>query len=303
MGLDRGTRLIRRGRLHVAPVSHITLLPRVAPGYVAALMAVLLALGAVVAWWARFVAPFRMQVKQVAIQLPRKHPELDGLTIAFVTDTHVGPHFRAADLAPVVDELQKLKPDLVLFGGDFICESPRFISEAAPVIGEMARSGRLGAFGVLGNHDLANLRERVVPPLEEAGVPILQNQSVRVETGHGDLWLVGVDDAQLGEPDLEAAYRDVPVDAASICLWHAPDVAEQAAPFGSFLMLSGHTHGGQVRLPGIGPLAAPELGEKHVQGRFQFGDMELYVSTGLGIYRPPVRLNCPPELTIIRLIA
>lgn len=286
-----GTSLRGRGRL------------RVAPGYVAAAFALVLVVGAVIAWWARFVAPFRMQVKQVAIQLPRKHQELDGLTIAFVTDTHVGPHFRASDLEPVIDELRKLQPDLVLFGGDFICESPRFISEVAPVAGEMARTGRLGAYGVLGNHDLANLRERVVPPLEAVGVSILQNESARIATGKGDLWLAGIDDSLLGEPDLEAAYRDIPVDAASICLWHTPDVAEQAAPFGSFLMLSGHTHGGQVRLPGLGPLATPEMGEQHVQGRFQVGDMELYVSPGLGIYRPPVRFNCPPELTVIRLVA
>ena len=262
-----------------------------------------LVLGAVVAWWSRFVAPFRMQVKQVAVQLPRRHSELDGLTIAFVTDTHVGPHFRAADLAPVVIALEKLQPDIVLFGGDFICESPRFIREVAPVAGQMASTARLGAWGVMGNHDLANLRERVVPPLEEAGVRILANQAVQVDTGQGDLWIVGVDDPLLGEPDLAAAYRDVPVDAASICLWHVPDVAEEAVPFGSFLMLSGHTHGGQVALPGIGPLATPDMGEKYVQGRFQLGDMELYVSPGLGIYRPPVRFNCPPELTIIRLIA
>jgi predicted MPP superfamily phosphohydrolase len=239
----------------------------------------------------------------VAVQLPRRHPELDGLTIAFVTDTHVGPHFRASDLDPVVDELEKLRPDIVLFGGDFICESPRFIREIAPVVGQMAKTARLGAWGVMGNHDLANLRERVVPPLEEVGVTILANQAVAIETGHGELWVVGIDDPLLGEPDLEAAYRDVPVDAASICLWHVPDVAEDAAPFGSFLMLSGHTHGGQVRLPGIGPLATPDMGERYVQGRFQFGDMELYVSPGLGIYRPPVRFNCPPELTVIRLIA
>ena len=270
---------------------------------IAILFAAIVAIGAVVAWWSRFVAPFRMQVRNVAVQLPRKHQSLDGLTIAFVTDTHVGPHFRASDLFPVVDELRKLQPDLVLFGGDFICESPRFITEIAPVIGEMAATGRLGAFGVMGNHDLANLRERVVPPLEEVGLRILENQAVRIETGRGDLWIVGVDDSLLGEPDLEAAYRDVPVDAASICLWHAPDVADQAAPFGSFLMLSGHTHGGQVRLPAIGPLATPELGEEYVQGRFRFGDMELYVSPGLGIYRPPVRFNCPPELTVIRLVA
>src|SRR5690606_73782 len=174
--------------------------------------------------------------------------------------------------------------------------------QTAPMMGRMARTARYGAWGVMGNHDLANLRGRVMPPLEDEGISLLANQAVAVETDRGPLWIVGVDEAILGSPDLDAAFKDVPVDAAAICLWHEPDLAEKAAPYGPFLQLSGHTHGGQVRLPIIGPLAAPNMGRKYVQGRFQIEDMELYVSRGLGVYRPPVRFNCSPELTIIRLL-
>ena len=267
------------------------------------LMAILgFATGLLVAWWARYRAPFRVRVRQVVVQLPRKHQGLAGLTIAFVTDTHVGPHFRASSLEPLVDDLVAMRPDVVVFGGDYISESPRFLNEAAPVLARIAQTGRYGAWGVLGNHDMANSRTRVMPALQEAGIPILVNEAVRVQTDRGALWLVGIDDGLLGEPNLDAAFAPVPPDAAAICLWHEPDRVQESAPYGAFLQLSGHTHGGQVRLPLIGPLAAPSLGETHVQGRFQVGDMELYVSPGLGIYRPPVRLNCPPELTIVRLI-
>lgn len=259
-------------------------------------------LGAVVAWRARFVNPFRFEVRDVVVQLPRKHRHLAGLTIAFVTDTHVGPHFKASDLEPVVHQLEGIRPDVVLFGGDYICESPRFMRQTAPVLGQMARTATYGAWGVMGNHDLSNTRARVMPPLEDEGISLLANQAVKIVTDRGDLWLVGIDDALLGRPDVEQAFADVPVDAATICLWHEPDKVEESAPFGAFLQLSGHTHGGQVKIPGIGPLATPLLGKRYVEGRFQIGDMELYVSRGLGMYRPPVRLNCPPELTVIRLI-
>jgi len=259
-------------------------------------------IGVLMAWRARFIAPYRAQVRHVVVQVPRKHRNLAGLTIAFVTDTHVGPHFAASDLEPVVTRLEEIGPDIVLFGGDYICESPRFIATAAPVMGRIAATGRSGAWGVMGNHDLSNLRERVVPQLEAAGISILTNDAVCVETEQGEIWIVGIDDGLIGEPDLDAAFSKVPPDGAAICLWHEPDLIEESAPYGAFLQLSGHSHGGQVRLLGIGGIAAPLLGKRYPLGRYEIGDGELYVSSGLGMYRPPVRFNCPPELTIVRLI-
>lgn len=258
--------------------------------------------GCLVAVWARFVEPRRFRVVHVPVQLPRRHRHLAGLRIAFVADLHVGPHTRASAMTPVVEKLRAIEPDLVLFGGDYICESPRFMAEVTPVLGQMARTGKLGAYSVLGNHDIANFRERVQRPLEAEGISVLVNDARRVATDRGDLWIVGVDDVLLGRPDLARAFRDVPPHEAAICLWHEGDLAAKAAPYGAFLQLSGHSHGGQVRLPVVGPLASPKLGRTYVLGRYQIEDMELYVSAGLGMYRPPVRLNCPPELTIIQLI-
>lgn len=261
-----------------------------------------LLLVAVLAWRARYVAPYRAEVVHVVVQLPRKHRHLAGLTIGFVTDTHVGPHFAASHLEPIVERLKIIQPDILLFGGDYICESPRFMTGAADALGRMASTARFGAWGVLGNHDLANLRERVAPALENSGIKILANKAACVATDRGELWIVGVDDAQLGDVDLVRAFTDVPTDATAICLWHEADLAEESAPFGAFLQLSGHSHGGQVRLPWIGPIATPTMGKRYVRGRYRIDDMQLYVSSGIGVYRPPVRFNCPPELTIVRLI-
>jgi len=98
-----------------------------------------------IAWYARFVHPFRLRIGQEVIQLPRQHSELDGLTIAFVTDTHIGPHFSTSDLVPVIDHLKELMPDILLLGGDYISESPRFMDDAARSISEMVETARFGA--------------------------------------------------------------------------------------------------------------------------------------------------------------
>ncbi len=259
--------------------------------------------GVVFALVTRFFLPFRPRITQVVVSLPRAHQHLSGLCIAYVTDTHVGPAFSAERLQPVMDALRREKPDILLFGGDFISESPRFLDTATSALGKMVSSSRYGAYAVLGNHDISNVRSRVTCALREVDIQVLQNEATCIETHAGDLWIAGVDDAIMGRADVEMTFRQVPCEAACICLWHEPDHAEIAERFGPFLQLSGHTHGGQVRLPMIGPLALPLLGRRYPSGRYQVGNMTLYVSNGIGMYRPPVRLNCPPELVMVRLLA
>jgi predicted MPP superfamily phosphohydrolase len=259
--------------------------------------------GLALAIYARYVEPFHVRVRHVTFQVPRKHAHLDGLRIAFVTDTHVGPHFSAKNLDPIVREMERLKPDLVLFGGDYISESPRYIDGIVEPIARIAAAGKLGAYSVLGNHDISNVRTRVSTAVQNAEIRVLANESARIGFGGGDLWVVGIDDALLGRPNLTAAFSEVPADAPSIALWHEPDLAAYAAPFGPLLQLSGHTHGGQIRIPGVGEIAVPKLGRQFPDGRYEIEDMTLIVSRGIGIYRPPVRLNCPPEVLVIHIVA
>ncbi|MGC4190822.1 MAG: metallophosphoesterase [Thermomicrobiales bacterium] len=259
--------------------------------------------GAVTALIARFVIPFRPRVNHQVFMLPRNHADLSGLRLAYVSDTHVGPTFTVRNLQTIVRALRREKPDILLLGGDYVSQSPYFIDEIAPSIAEMTATARFGSWAVIGNHDVSNVRSRVERMLHEAGAEVLVNRAVEVETDRGPLWLAGIDDLLLGRPDPAAAFAEVPADAACICLWHEPDAAEEAAAYAPFLMLSGHTHGGQVRLPGIGPLALPKAGKRFASGRFTIGDMTLFVSNGVGLYRPPVRLGCPPELVMIHLVA
>lgn len=258
-------------------------------------------LGGAIAFYARRVHPYRPRLEFVDMPLPSSAARLDGVRIAFVSDTHVGPHFPAEALERTIALVEQSRPDLLLFGGDYISESPRFLSPALAQLDRMACAARYGAFAVLGNHDASNGIERVAEAFAGSSIRLLRNESTRVDLRDDYLWIVGVDEGLLGSPNVEAAFADVPAGEPAIALWHEPDYAEAVAPFRPLLMLSGHTHGGQVRLPPIGPLALPLAGRRYSSGRFTVDGMPLYVSRGVGIYRPPVRLNCPPEVTVITL--
>lgn len=269
-----------------------------------ALTGVLFAItGLLTAAYARFVAPFRLRITHTMVQLPRTHRHLGGTTLAFIADTHVGPHFSAKALDPVIQVLRRANPDVALFGGDYIAESPRYLESAREPLTAMAYTAKFGAWGVFGNHDIANIRERVADSLADTGITLLTNDAAEVVTDKGSFWLAGIDDILLGKDRPAEAFRKIPADGLTIAIWHEADHAEKLEPFGPLLMLSGHSHGGQIRLPVLGPIAAPKLGKKYDSGRYTIGDMTLFVSNGIGMYRPPVRFNCPPEVVFVHLIA
>jgi hypothetical protein len=224
------------------------------------------------------------------------------MRIGFVADTHLGSVMRPADIDRALALLLAAEPDLLLFGGDYVSESPRHIIEAAAVLGNVAGATRFGSLAVLGNHDLANGAGRMTVALEKYGIQVLRNASARVGDDTGELWIAGIDDALLGCPDAGRAFAGVPSRARALALWHEPDGAEQAADRGAFLQLSGHSHGGQVRLPIAGPIAAPAGGKRFVKGLNFAAGMPVYTSRGVGVYRPPVRFRCPPEVALITLI-
>ncbi len=257
----------------------------------------------VVAWWSLKIAPRRPQLERITLQLPPHHPELDGVRIGFITDTHIGPTFRPADLQPAVSLLADEAPDLVLMGGDFASESPRYAGQAAASLAPLADASRLGALAVLGNHDMECGAEKVVSAFAAVNIRVLRNEAVRVEIQGGALWIAGIDEVTHFNHAASTAFLQIPPGAAVLALWHEPDFAEQPAELGAFAQLSGHTHGGQIRFPFVGPLVLPRFGRRFIMGLYRVGSMQLYVSRGAGVYRPPVRLRCPPEVTLVTLRA
>lgn len=259
--------------------------------------------GVVIGWWSLAIAPRRPRLERISLSLPPEHAGLDGFRIGFITDTHIGPTFRPVDLASSVDLLVAETPDLILMGGDFASESPRNAGQAAAALAPLVSAARLGALAVLGNHDMECGAAKVAAALECTGVRVLRNEATPIETGHGTLWIAGIDEVTHHNHDAAATFRSIPPAAAILALWHEPDLAEQAAERGAFAQLSGHTHGGQIRFPFIGPLVLPRFGRRFISGHFDIAGMSLYVSRGAGVYRPPVRLRCPPEVTLVTLVA
>jgi predicted MPP superfamily phosphohydrolase len=251
---------------------------------------------------ARHVAPYRPVLERVDIRVPTGVETPPRLRIGFLADTHVGSVIRAADIDRALALLLAAGPDLLLFGGDYVSESPRHISDAAAVLGNVANTTRFGSLAVLGNHDYANGAERMAAALEQRGVRVLRNESVRAGDDTGELWIAGIDDALLGSPDPQRAFASVPASAGAIALWHESGWAEQVVQCGAFLQLSGHSHGGQVQLPVAGPIATPAGGRRFVEGLNFVAGMPVYTTRGVGVYRPPLRFRCPPEVTSVTLI-
>ena len=253
--------------------------------------------GGAAAWHARHRAPRDVKLRHIRIGTPF----LGGTDIraGFVTDTHVGPTVSAADLDRAMQLIMAEEPDLLLLGGDFVSESPRYLPETASVIGNYVRDLPLGALAVFGNHDYSNDVPRMERLLAAEDVRVLRNESVHL-AGPG-LWIAGIDDAILSTPDIPRTFSKVPENAPVVALWHEPDGADQVAPYGAMLQLSGHSHGGQVRLPVVGHVAAPPGGRRYVSGLYNVSGMPVYTSHGVGAYRPPVRYRCAPEVTLVSL--
>jgi predicted MPP superfamily phosphohydrolase len=198
-----------------------------------------------------------------------------------------------------------LSPDLVLVTGDFVTRgSLTFVASrhAAHRSAEILTTLKAPqTYTILGNHDVAVSASLVIDALKSKNIPILVNQYVPIERKGSRIWLCGTDDAGTSHPDLDLSIPQKP-DGPVILMVHEPDYADTVIehPRGKLvdLMLSGHSHGGQVRIPFYGPLILPPMGQKYVMGHFRFGNMQLYVNRGIGSVGLPFRFNCMPEITV-----
>ena len=240
------------------------------------------------------------RVRRSTVTLPNLPRSFEGTTVAFVSDVHHGPFVPRGYVRSIVERTNALKPDLVLLGGDYCHHGPEFI---APVLEELGKlKAPMGRFAVLGNHDHWDGLEESVDGLEAAGIPLLRNSGEWVEKGRGRLRIGGVGDLWCDRPDVARALGDATDRDASILLSHNPDVAETLRDPRVGLMLSGHTHGGQVVVPLYGPPILPSaFGRKYAHGLVRGPSCSVFVSRGVGTISPPVRLFCPPEIVLITL--
>jgi predicted MPP superfamily phosphohydrolase len=231
-----------------------------------------------------------------------------GFRIVQLSDIHLDEYTEPFFLERIVHRVNALTPDLVLLTGDFITHgSISFIAgrhairRCAEILSTLTAPQR---FACLGNHDVSYDAPAVIDALNANKTPVLVNQYVPIERNRDRLWICGLDDPANSHPDLDLAVPPNP-NGPVILMAHEPDYAdsviEQARGPLIDLMLAGHSHGGQIRLPFLGPLVLPPMGEKYPEGHFRLKQMQLYVNRGIGTVGLPFRLNCPPEITVITL--
>ncbi len=247
--------------------------------------------------WGFLLEPFMPRRTDISIKLPHLGSKL---TIAQLSDFHAGPRVASEIIARAIDITRQANPDLVVVTGDFVSHKAKY---APLVLKELARlNPPLGIWACLGNHDHWAGRSDVLAQLERAGINVLNNRGTTIEHRGARFYLCGVDDIWEGADDLSAALADRPPDIPTVLLCHNPDFIYQAARSKIDLMLSGHTHGGQVRLPLIGYIVIPsEYGDRFAQGYHQVEGTQLYVNRGIGVITPPIRFGVPPEVTVITL--
>lgn len=247
------------------------------------------------------VEPHMTQVERIRMPLSRLPGAFDGVTIAQLSDLHLGPYVSEAHLLKAVEMANALKPDVIVLTGDLVNSSWRYIQPCAEIISKL--DAPLGIYAVLGNHDYwVGFLNLMIQSLKKTGITLLRNQAVPVTRGRSTLYLVGIDDLWLRLADLRRALEKVPQNACKIALMHEPDFADISAQAEIDLQLSGHSHGGQVRLPMVGPLILPKYGEKYPMGLYRVGSFtRLYTTRGIGVLPPGVRFNCPPEITHLTL--
>ena len=232
----------------------------------------------------------------------------DGYRIVQFSDIHLAEYTEDFFLEHVIDRVNALNADLLLITGDYISRGPLPMevtySAAARCAERLSRLTCPARYGILGNHD-ADVGPRIIRDhLENNGLPMLVNEFTRIERGGAHFYLSGLDDYSFGRPNPALGIPEKP-DAPVILMVHEPDyivhlAAHRRGPLVD-LVFSGHTHGGQVRIPGFRPLALPPFGKLFPEGHYQVGDMQLYVNRGIGTVGVPFRFNCPAEITVATL--
>jgi predicted MPP superfamily phosphohydrolase len=266
-----------------------------------ALVVAAVALGGKAFW----LEPASLSVREHVLELPRWPAGLAGLRVAVLADLHVGSPYNGIDsLRRVVELTAAARPDLVLVPGDVVINNVfagNFVppEEIAAVLAELKPP--LGVLAVLGNHDHWSDAPRVAAALRGVGIPVLEDESVRLERDGVPFRVAGVTDFWEGEHDIGAALADVPPGAPTILFTHNPDLFPEV-PDRVALTVASHTHGGQVRLPLVGrPITFSRYGQRYAAGHVAEEGRHLFVSTGIGTSVFPVRFRVPPEISILEL--
>ena len=253
-------------------------------------------------FYAREVEPRRLEVVWLELTLPRLAAAFDGYRVVQIGDLHLDDWSRPARLDRIAEMVNAERPDLVAITGDFASYSARRLATGR-LVGALRRlSAPDGVLAIFGNHDYLTDVKLIRQCIREAGLTELINGVVTLGRGGFELHVAGVDDVMEGRSRLDLVLGKLPEDGAAVLLAHEPDFADVAAATGRFdLQLSGHSHGGQVRVPLLGRAVLPPFSQRYTRGLHRVGGMLVYTNRGLGTVHARLRVGCRPEITALTL--
>lgn len=238
-----------------------------------------------------------LSLERVTIDLTRLPKKLDGFKIIHLSDIHHSPFTGLEHIARTVKIANRLKPDMFILTGDYVSHDAKYIAPVAKVLGEL--QAEFGTLACLGNHDHWTDPDLVTAHLRDSGINVLINEGFRFEARDASFWLAGVDDHMVGKTDLPAALRGSYPDEMKLLLAHNPVIFRQSVRYGVDLTLSGHTHGGQIRVRDSEKRLIRR--RKLSNGLHSRKDSQIYITRGIGTVVLPVRYQCPPEISLLEL--
>lgn len=246
---------------------------------------------------AAFAEPFMLTIERRPIFLRRLPKILDGLRMVHLSDLHLGPLTSEAQLRRAIDTANSLEPDIIALTGDYISHERHYAAPCAEIVGRL--KARCGVYAVLGNHDHWTDAALITDLFRSEGIKVLINEGMRFEMDGASFWLAGVNDTMVGLEDIPLALAGSSENEMKLLLAHNPIVLRRAARAGIDLVLSGHTHGGQVALRDRN--GAGRGRRRVLNGLGRQDDTQIYVTRGLGTVILPIRYGCPPEISLLEL--
>ena len=253
--------------------------------------------------WMRWVEPSLLSVTRVEIYAADLPEMADGLRIVQFSDTHFGFDYNVRRFERAVEKMNALDPHIVVFTGDLYEEYAKYPADDSGIVAALsAIHAPQGKYAVLGNHDYGrNAQDDSIRALEAGGFTVLRNESVDLSLL--GITLTGIDDCFFGS-GRSFDLSSLPTDTYNLVLCHEPDLFAESDQSALDLLISGHTHGGQVRLPFLGELILPALGRFYPMGHYESDNArgsQLFVSRGLGTSKMPIRFLCMPEVALLTL--
>ncbi|MBK04536.1 MAG: metallophosphoesterase [Deltaproteobacteria bacterium] len=241
-----------------------------------------------------------LRIEQKKVSIPGLPKGFVGTKVVVISDIHHGPFVSLGYVERLVREVNALQPDIIAIPGDFVYKSPKYIAPCFRALRHL--KAKMGVYVVCGNHDHWESTEESMRAIKGSGLGDLNNEGVWLKKGNQRLRLAGVDDLWEGKQDLKRAMGDAKEHDVAILLSHNPDYAESLKDPRVKLVLSGHTHGGQVVIPWVGPPIVPSrYGKKYAAGLVAAPHTQVFVSRGAGVIGLPVRFNCRPEINVLVL--